>query len=216
MTAFYFITGTDTEIGKTWCTVKLARQWSAAGQRVACCKPLASGAVTDPARPEPGLINDDVEQLRAAANVKLPREIISPYRFTPAIAPHIAATQAGVQIDLARIEQCLQQAAKDADIVLIEGFGGWLAPVAMTDRGVLWQADIAKLVNASVILVVGLRLGCINHSLLTARQILADGLPLHGWVANHIDPHMACQAENLRTLQALLPAQMMTRMGHLS
>ncbi|MBU1188011.1 MAG: dethiobiotin synthase [Gammaproteobacteria bacterium] len=216
MTEFYFITGTDTEIGKTWCTVKLARQWVAAGQRVACCKPLASGAAADPARPELGLINDDVEQLHAAASVTLPREIISPYRFAPAIAPHIAAKQAGVQIDLARIEQALQQAAKDADIVLIEGFGGWLAPVAMTADDVLWQSDIARLVDASVILVVGMRLGCINHSLLSARQILADGLRLHGWIANHIDPDMACHAENLRTLQALLPAEMMTEIGHSS
>jgi len=214
MTRFYFITGTDTEIGKTWCTVKLARQWLAAGQRVVCCKPLASGAAIDPARPELGLINDDVEQLRAAASTELPREIISPYRFAPAIAPHIAADQAAVQIDLAHIEHCLRQAAADADFVLIEGFGGWLAPVAMGDSGVLWQSDIARLVDASVILVVGMRLGCINHSLLSARQILADGLPLHGWIANHIDPDMACQAENLRTLEALMPSALMTEIGY--
>jgi len=213
LTEFYFITGTDTEIGKTWCTVKLARQWLAAGQRVACCKPLASGAAVDPTRSELGLINEDVEQLRAAANVDLPREIISPYRFAPAIAPHIAAQQTSVQIDLAHIEHCLQQAAKDADIVLIEGFGGWLAPVAMQDGGILWQADIARLVNASVILVVGMRLGCINHSLLSARQIQTDGMRLHGWIANHIDPDMACQQENLLTLQALLPTGMLAEVA---
>ena len=213
MTRFFYVTGTDTEIGKTFCSVRLAQQWVAAGQRVACCKPLASGAAVDPNRPELGLINDDVEQLRAAANVDLPREIISPYRFAPAIAPHIAAQQTSVQIDLAHIEHCLQQAAKDADIVLIEGFGGWLAPVAMQDDGILWQADIARLVNASVILVVGMRLGCINHSLLSARQIQADGLPLHGWIANHIDPDMACQAENLKTLQKLLPSEMLAEIA---
>jgi dethiobiotin synthetase len=213
MTQFFYVTGTDTEIGKTFCSVRLAQQWVAAGQRVACCKPLASGAAVDPNRPELGLINDDVEQLRAAANVDLPREIISPYRFAPAIAPHIAAQQTSVQIDLAHIEHCLRQAAKDADIVLIEGFGGWLAPVAMQDDGTLWQADIARLVDASVILVVGMRLGCINHSQLSARQIQADGLPLHGWIANHVDPDMACQQENLHTLQALLPTDMLAEVA---
>lgn len=206
MTQFFYVTGTDTEIGKTWCSVRLARQWASTGQRVACCKPLASGAVIDPQHPQDGLINEDVEQLRAAANVTLPREIISPYRFAPAIAPHIAAQQASVKIDLQHIKRCLQQAANVADIVLIEGFGGWLAPVAMQDDDILWQADIVRLVDASVILVVGLYLGCINHSLLSARQIQADGLHLHGWIANPIDPHMACQTENMDTLKALLPA----------
>jgi len=215
MTQFYFITGTDTEIGKTWCTVRLARQWVTAGQRVACCKPLASGAVKDPDQPEAGLINEDVELLRGAANVELAREIISPYRFQPAIAPHIAAQQSGVQIDLQHIEHCLQQAAAVADVVLIEGFGGWLAPVAMHNGTTLWQSDVARLVDASVILVVGMRLGCINHSLLSARQIQADGLSLHGWIANHIDPDMVCQQENLHTLQVLLPAAMITEMDHL-
>jgi dethiobiotin synthetase len=215
LTAFYFITGTDTGIGKTWCAVRLAAQWVATGQRVACCKPLASGAYLDPARPEAGLINDDVEQLQAASNVDLATATISPYRFAPAIAPHIAAQQAGVSIDLQHILHCLESAAAMADVVLIEGFGGWLAPVAIQDGSTIWQSDIARLVDASIILVVGLRLGCINHSLLSARQIQADGLRLHGWIANHIDPDMACLKENLHALQALLPAAMISEMDYL-
>lgn len=199
MTQHFFITGTDTEIGKTHVTCLLAKHHQSQGKSVACFKPLASGAE----RCNNDLINDDAEKLQQAASIHLPLKQINPYCFAPPIAPHIAAQQTGTNIDLNIIVNHIK--AVDADIVLIEGFGGWLAPVSLARGNFLWQSDISRAVDAQVILVVGMRLGCLNHALLSVKQIQQDGLQLAGWIANIVDPEMANSKENIETLEQQIP-----------
>ncbi len=198
MTRHYFITGTDTEIGKTYVTCEIARQLREQGQTVSCFKPVASGA----AMLHGELVNDDAVKLQQAASTQLPMKQINPYCFEPAIAPHIAAQQAGVEIDLNVIQQCI--ASADTDVVLIEGFGGWLAPVSLAADNTLWQADIARSFNAEVVLVVGIRLGCLNHSMLSVKQIQQDGFILKGWIANQLDPDMPMLTQNIETLSQII------------
>lgn len=195
MNRAYFITGTDTEVGKTFVTCALLHRARAAGLRAAGIKALAAG--TD----ENG-INDDVDRIRRAADVALPDDILNPYCFAPAIAPHIAAAEAGVHIDFARIANAVAAARPQADLLLVEGAGGFRIPLGV-DRD---SADLAVNLGLPVILVVGMRLGCLNHALLTAEAILARQLPLAGWVANTIDPGMSRFAENLASLRQWLPA----------
>jgi len=195
MNRAYFITGTDTEVGKTFVTCALLHRARAAGLRAAGIKALAAG--TD----ENG-INDDVDRIRRAADVVLPDDILNPYCFAPAIAPHIAAAEAGVHIDFARIANAVAAARPQADLLLVEGAGGFRIPLGV-DRD---SADLAVNLGLPVILVVGMRLGCLNHALLTAEAILARQLPLAGWVANTIDPGMSRFAENLASLRQWLPA----------
>lgn len=203
MTRRYFVTGTDTEIGKTYVACELARQWQEEGHSVACCKPVASDAV----RLDGKLVNDDAVRLQTAASVQRTLDQINPYCFEPAIAPHIAAREAGVEIELDVIKNSILDAA--ADIVLIEGFGGWLAPVFQNGDETLWQSDIASAVDADIILVVGMRLGCLNHTLLSARQIEQEGFRVAGWVANVIDPDMGYLQENIDTLKQQLTAPLL-------
>ena len=191
----WFITGTDTEIGKTYVASNLIRQLVGQGYRVAGMKPMASGCECT----SDGLRNDDALSLMAAANVPLPYEVVNPYAFEPAIAPHIAAEQAGQLIDIDRISALAQTI--EADYLIIEGVGGWCVPLG---NGCL-LAELAKATADEVIIVVGMRLGCINHALLTAAQIERDGMPIKGWIANHVDPDMQAQSENMTTLQALMP-----------
>lgn len=195
MNRAYFITGTDTEVGKTFVTCALLHRARASGLRAAGIKALAAG--TD----ENG-INDDVDRIRRAADVALPDNILNPYCFAPAIAPHIAAAEAGVHIDFARIANAVAVARPQADLLLVEGAGGFRIPLGV-DRD---SADLAVHLGLPVILVVGMRLGCLNHALLTAEAILARQLPLAGWVANTIDPGMSRFAENLASLRQSLPA----------
>jgi len=195
MNRAYFITGTDTEVGKTFVTCALLHRARAAGLRAAGIKALAAG--TD----ENG-INDDVDRIRRAADVALPDDILNPYCFAPAIAPHIAAAEAGVHIDFARIADAVAAARPQADLLLVEGAGGFRIPLGV-DRD---SADLAVHLGLPVILVVGMRLGCLNHALLTAEAILARQLPLAGWVANTIDPGMSRFSENLASLRQWLPA----------
>lgn len=195
----WFITGTDTEIGKTVVAGALIRQLVEKGYRVAAMKPVASGcAVTGN-----GLRNDDALELIAAANVDLPYERVNPYAFEPAIAPHIAAQEAGQSIDIDKICLCAEKI--EADYLVIEGVGGWCVPLG---NGHLLP-ELVRLVADEVILVVGMRLGCINHGLLTADRIKQDGMKLKGWIANHVDPDMQVQSENLKTLQALMPCPLL-------
>jgi len=191
----WFITGTDTGIGKTWVAAALIRQLVAKGYRVAGMKPVASGCETT----MDGLRNDDALSLMAASNVKLPYEVVNPFAFEPAIAPHIAAKEAGQRIDINRISELAQTI--EADYLVIEGVGGWCVPLG--DDYLL--AEMAKATADEVIIVVGMRLGCINHALLTAAQVKRDGVSLKGWIANHIEPDMQVQSENIATLQALMP-----------
>jgi dethiobiotin synthetase len=195
----WFVTGTDTEIGKTVVASALIRHLVASGYRVAGMKPVASGCEATAA----GLRNEDALSLMAASNVDLAYETVNPFAYQPAIAPHIAAQRAGRPIDLERIRELAETI--DADCLVVEGVGGWMVPIG--ERRLL--AELAKATADEVIIVVGLRLGCINHALLTAAQVGRDGMPLKGWIANHVDPDMQAQAENLATLQTLMPCPLL-------
>jgi len=188
----YFITGTDTGVGKTTISCALLQAFAAQGNKVAGMKPIAAGS-------ENGKWLD-VEQLLAASNISVTRQHINPYAFDPPVSPHLAAQQTGVEIDLTVIHQAYQKLSSEADIVIVEGAGGFLVPVNQHQTG----ADLAKLLNLPVVLVVGMRLGCLNHALLTAQAIRAAGLTLAGWVANCIDPKMLFLDENIATLEQRL------------
>ncbi|TDR80584.1 dethiobiotin synthase [Paludibacterium purpuratum] len=198
MTQGYFITGTDTEVGKTYSTVKLIRQWQSEGLRVAAMKPVASGCEVDAAG---RWINDDVRRLTDATG-QTDLDLMNPYRFLPPIAPHIAAQQAGVEICLDTIVEHYQRLAPQYDRVAVEGAGGWYAPLS----GQSFMADLAQALGLPVILVVGMRLGCINHALLTAEAIRAAGCEFAGWVANQVVPQMPAYEDNLATLDRHLGA----------
>lgn len=203
----YFITGTDTGVGKTLVACALLRQMARRGYSAIGMKPVAAGcAMVDGCR-----INDDVEALRRASSVAIDGEAICPYPLPAAIAPHIAAADAGVRIELAVILSHFRALAARADGLVVEGVGGFRVPLnARHDT-----ADLAALLGLPIILVVGMRLGCLNHALLTAEIIRARGLSLAGWVANHIDPAMDKQAENIDALQARLACPLLARVPFL-
>ncbi|MBI2277751.1 MAG: dethiobiotin synthase [Dechloromonas sp.] len=199
----YFLTGTDTEVGKTFVTCALLHRAARDGLRAAGLKPVAAG--TDAAG-----LNEDVEAIRGASNLKLPDATINPYCFPAAVAPHIAAVESGVAIEFGTIRAACASARQAADLLIVEGVGGFRVPLGGDGD----SADLAVAVGLPVILVVGLRLGCINHALLTAEAIAARGLVIAGWVANQIDPAMARFAENLATLSELLPAPLLGVVPH--
>ena len=193
-----FITGTDTEVGKTFVTCALLLALKQRGIRAIGMKPVAAG--TDALGR-----NEDVEALIAASDVLAARELVNPCLFDPPIAPHIAAQETGRPIELAHILDCFRRLEQQADTVLVEGVGGFFVPLGET----VDAADLAEKLALPVILVVGMRLGCINHALLTQAAIAARGLKLHGWVANSIDPSMARFAENLAALESRLAAPLL-------
>ena len=205
MTSAYFLTGTDTEIGKTFITCALLHHAAQRGLKAAGIKPVAAG--TDAAG-----VNEDVASIRAASNLALPPKIVNPYCFKAAIAPHIAAAEEGVTIDFAPIAAACEHARQLADLLIVEGVGGFRVPLGV-DRE---SADLAVALGLPVILVVGLRLGCINHALLTAEAIAARGLTLAGWVANRIDPAMPRQEENIAALAARLGAPLLGSVPHVA
>jgi dethiobiotin synthetase len=176
-----FVTGTDTDVGKTHIAVALLRALAHAGVRAAAMKPVAAGI--DPRT----LRHADVDALMGAAGVDAPRDEVNPYGYAEAIAPHVAARRASRAIDLAVIEQRFAALAARADVVIVEGAGGALVPLA----DCIDMLDIPARLGLPVVLVVGVRLGCINHALLSALAIRARGLTLAGWIANRIDPAMA-------------------------
>ena len=194
----YFLTGTDTGIGKTFITCALLERARRLGLKAAGIKPVAAG--TDAAGK-----NEDVENIRAASSLVLPDQVINPYCFSSAVAPHIAAEEEGVTIDFEHIAAACTMAATQADLLIVEGVGGFRVPLAV-DRD---SADLAVMLGLPVILVVGMRLGCINHALLSAEAITQRGLKIAGWVANRIDPAMARFDENLATLKNLLAAPLL-------
>lgn len=191
-----FIAGTDTEIGKTHAAVSVIRTLVASGLRVGAMKPVAAGAEPAPG----GLRNADALALAAAANVPAPYERVNPYCLIPPVSPHIAAQDAGICIEMSLIERAFGELALGADCVVVEGAGGWYAPIG--DRETM--ADVALALKLPVLLVVGLRLGCLSHALLTAHAIEASGLAFAGWIGNHIDPRYARLAQNVATLERLL------------
>lgn len=185
----FFITGTDTGVGKTYVACKLICDYVAQGHKVVGMKPIAAGCELVDGE----WVNEDVLKLTQASNVKAPRELINPYSFKAPIAPHIAAEQAGVKIEIAVIKQAFDKLAAMADIVIVEGAGGFLVPLNLRQS----MADLAIALDIPVILVVGMKLGCINHALLTAEAIKARQLDLHGWIANQIEPGMAVYDANI-------------------
>ena len=192
MTQAFFITGTDTGVGKTYVACKLIRDYVAQGYKVIGMKPVAAGGDLVNGK----WVNDDVLKLEQASNVKAPRELVNPYSFKEAIAPHIAAEKAGLEIKIDVIKQAFQALSKLADIVIVEGAGGFLVPLNNQQS----MADLPAALGIPVILVVGMKLGCINHSLLTVEAIQARGLTLHGWVANQVEPDMPFYHKNVATI----------------
>ena len=192
----FFITGTDTEIGKTVVATALVRALVSRGLRVAVMKPVASGSQHTPQ----GLRNDDALALMAASNVAAPYGRVNPYCFEPAISPHIAAEEARIAVDLPLIQGNFAALAAEADCVIVEGAGGWLAPISPRAT----MKDLADALDLPVVLVVGVRLGCINHALLTKLAIEAHGLHFAGWIANTLATAMPRLKENLDTLTRML------------
>ncbi|WP_422018246.1 dethiobiotin synthase [Roseateles sp.] len=204
----FFITGTDTEIGKTFVTAALTRALAAGGRRVAPIKSLAAGQTWRNSR----WINEDVAELLEAQNLGLSDAEVGPLQFREPCAPHIAARLEGGTIDRNALLKAIRATAAKADIALVEGVGGFRVP--LIDG---WDtADMAVDLGLPVILVVGLRLGCINHALLTAEAIRARGLPLAAWVANTVDPDQPHVADNLAALQAGLNAPCLGHLPRLS
>ena len=195
----YFVVGTDTDVGKTYVASALVQYFVQLGLKTIGMKPVASGCE----RNQQGeLFNEDVLALINASNVKASLDLINPYRFAPAIAPHIAAEQVGLAIKLDSITQAYLQLTTLADVVIVEGAGGFFVPLNQTQT----LADLALQLNIPIILVVGMRLGCINHALLTVEAIQARGLSLAGWVANQIDPNFEMFEENFNSLQQRIAA----------
>jgi len=199
--AGYFVTGTDTGVGKTLVACALLHAMAGGGQRVVGMKPVAAGRDAD------GSFHD-VENLMAASNVVAPRERVNPYAFDPPVAPHLAAERAGSRIQISVIVAAFEKLRAGCDRVVVEGAGGFRVP--LNDREDM--ADLARALGLPVILVVGLRLGCLNHALLTARAVREAGLPLAGWVANLVDPEMLETDANVATLEARLECPLLARL----
>jgi dethiobiotin synthetase len=193
-----FVTGTDTGCGKTEISLGLMAALQATGAKVLGMKPVASGCTPSP----DGLRNDDAVRLRAQGSSEAPYGLVNPYAFAPPVAPHIAAGEAGIEIRLPTIEQAYRALAGEADQVIVEGVGGWRVPLGRN----LFVSDIPGALGLPVILVIGLKLGCINHALLTVESIQSSGGVLLGWVANQVDPTMLSRDANLATLAALIDA----------
>ena len=190
----YFITGTDTGVGKTTVTLGLMQALQQQGRSVAAMKPVAAGCELTAA----GLRNGDALQLQQQASMELDYELINPYAFEPAIAPHLAADQAGIAIDTKEILNIYKEIEKNSDLVLVEGVGGWQVPLNEDET----LADMVRLMGLEVIMVVAIRLGCLNHALLTAQSIRAAGCTLAGWVANQLPAAPECAQENINSIKS--------------
>ncbi len=201
----YFVTGTDTDCGKT--LVSSALLTAVAGETVGF-KPVASGCE----KTEQGLRNSDALALMAASSIKLPYDDINPFAFAPAIAPHIAAAEQNVALTPARIQAQLNMAQHlGADFVLVEGAGGWRLPLSEGH----YMSEVVQAMSLPVILVVGMKLGCLNHALLTIEAIERDGIVIAGWVSNQVDSTMKNQQENLASLQQMISAPFLGHIPHL-
>ncbi len=203
-----FVTGTDTGVGKTLVTCGLIKASQAAGLSAVGLKPVAAGCELE----GQNWVNEDARALQKVSSIAMPYSQVNPVALEAALAPHIAAARCGRRISAERLEGfCRGAMMQKTDRVFIEGAGGWRVP--LNPRETL--ADLARRLQTPVVLVVGMRLGCLNHALLTAEAIAADGLPLAGWVANCIDPAMAALEENVQTLATLLPAPCLGVLPHL-
>lgn len=205
----YFIAGTDTDAGKTVVTAGLLAAANNQGLRTIGLKPVSAGCDVT----EDGLRNGDALILQDTASIQLSYDQVNPIAFEPPIAPHIAAVQEGRQLSADRLAAyCRGTLMQPADFVLIEGAGGWRVP--LNQREML--SSLPKMLGTDVILVVGMKLGCLNHALLTAEAIARDGLKVAGWVANRIDPDMNCYQENLETLKGFFRAPLLGEVPHLA
>ena len=196
-----FVTGTDTGVGKTLVSAALLHTLARHHSRVVGMKPVAAGTECI----NGVQANEDVLALRAASSCAVPPELDNPVLLPDPVSPHIAAARAGVRIDVAHLVACHRALAKLADAVVVEGAGGFNVPLSSTETG----ADLAQALGLPVVLVVGLRLGCLNHALLTAEAIRARGLTLAGWVANQVDATMLAQVDNIAFLQQRLQAPLL-------
>ncbi|MES2934766.1 MAG: dethiobiotin synthase [Pseudomonadota bacterium] len=203
-----FVTGTDTEIGKTLISSALVHALCQTGLKAVGMKPVAAGASL-----QDGVWhNDDVDRLAQASNLHLPQALTAPYLLRQATAPHIAAKQEGVSIEIAHILDCYGQLLRLAEAVVVEGVGGFRVPLSDGAD----TADLAQRLDLPVILVVGLRLGCLNHALLTVDEIAARGLVLAGWVANVVDIGMPYLEDNIEALEARINAPLLGRVPRLA
>ncbi|MCV2401402.1 dethiobiotin synthase [Marinomonas sp. C2222] len=202
----FFVTGTDTDAGKTFVTVGLLEAAKRAGLRTMGLKPVSAGASLIDGE----LKNDDALQIQQACSVKMHYSQVNPIVFEPAIAPHIASQQANKLVTVSRLEGYIKGAMLTPhDFALVEGAGGWRVP--LNDRELL--SDLVKALDLPVILVVNMKLGCLNHAILTAESIARDSLKIAGWVANNGDlQKMSCYDENLATLKAILPAPLLSEL----
>lgn len=199
MTVAFFITGTDTEVGKTTIAAALLHAARQAGLSTAAAKPVASGCE----RTTDGLRNNDALALLGECSLSMRYEQVNPFAFEPAIAPHLAAREAGIELSVVKLLQPVRDMLEmGADFSVVEGAGGWRVPLAGRET----LSDLSIQLGLPVILVVGVRLGCINHALLSAEAIARDGLHLAGWVANIVDPATSRLQENLETLTERLAA----------
>ena len=191
----YFITGTDTFVGKTLIGCALLQRFAGQGKCVAGFKPVAAGVDADG-------MNDDAKALLAAGNIPLSYEQVNPYCLHEAIAPHIAASHENIRIELPRIVAAYRELAAQADVVIVEGAGGFLVPLNDAQN----TADLAKELGIPIILVVGMRLGCLNHALLTMKAVDEYGVQCAGWIANVLDSAMPALQSNIDALQERISA----------
>ncbi|NKB36306.1 MAG: dethiobiotin synthase [Gammaproteobacteria bacterium] len=199
--ASFFVTGTDTEVGKTRVSLGLMRALRNQGSSVIGMKPIASGCH----RTSAGLRNEDAELIRGEGTSEIPYELLNPFAFEEAVAPHAAAEKAGVSIDIDRIRSAYKSLYGLAEHIVIEGAGGWRVPLSASSS----LSDLVAELNIPVVLVVGLRLGCINHALLTAESILNDNRTLAGWVANQITEDYPFQESSMRVLTSKIAAPLL-------
>jgi dethiobiotin synthetase len=204
-----FVTGTDTGVGKTWVAVQLLRAMAATGHRVAGMKPVAAGVIDTPDGPR----NDDALALMGAGNVDLPCQLVNPVCLQRATSPHLAAAESGFTVDTGAIVQAYDLIRSRSDWIVVEGAGGWLAPIGAATPGTNGPTmqDIALALGLPVLLVVGIRLGALNHALLTADAIRRSGLPLAGWAANCLDPGFADTEQYIESLALRLAEPLLWR-----
>lgn len=201
-----FVTGTDTGVGKTLASAGLLHALARHHARVVGMKPVAAGTERMAGQD----VNEDVIALRAASTCRVPPELDNPVLLPDPVSPHIAAARAGTRIDITHLVACQRRLAQLADAVVVEGAGGFLVPLSDSETG----ADLAQALGLPVLLVVGLRLGCLNHALLSAEVIRARGLTLAGWVANHVDAAMLAQEDNIAFLGQKLQAPLLATIPH--
>lgn len=200
-----FVAGTDTGVGKTRAAVALLHALRRRYPRVVGMKPVAAGAVLQ----DGTWVSEDAVALRCASSFEVSPELDNPVLLPEPMSPHLAALRAGVRIDIEHIVRCYRQLARNSDAVVVEGAGGFLVPLSDSETG----ANLAQALGLPVVLVVGLRLGCLNHALLTAEAILARGLPLTGWICNRVDAAMLAPEDNIAYLRARLPAPLLADIG---